>query len=67
MGDRLEQQVETLISAGTKTYLVEPDEASKNAIGLNPLAPETRIPAANAGRKQGHAIGEDLYRFWTLP
>jgi NTE family protein len=49
------------------TYLVEPDEASKNAIGLNPLAPETRIPAANAGRKQGHAIGEDLYRFWTLP
>jgi NTE family protein len=67
MGDRLEQQVETLISAGTKTYLVEPDEASKNAIGLNPLAPETRIPAANAGRSQGHAIGEDLYRFWTLP
>jgi NTE family protein len=67
MGDRLEQQVETLISAGTKTYLIEPDEASKNAIGLNPLAPETRIPAANAGRRQGHAIGEDLYRFWTLP
>jgi NTE family protein len=67
MGDRLEQQVETLISAGTKTYLIEPDEASKNAIGLNPLAPETRIPAANAGRSQGHAIGEDLYRFWTLP
>jgi NTE family protein len=67
IGDRLEQQVETLISAGTKTYLVEPDEASKNAIGLNPLAPETRIPAANAGRSQGHAIAEDLYRFWTLP
>jgi NTE family protein len=63
-GDSLEQQIETLKSAGGKTYLVEPDEASKNAIGLNPLAPETRIPAANAGRSQGHAIAQDIARFW---
>jgi hypothetical protein len=33
---------------------------------LNPLAPETRIPAANAGRSQGHAIARDIARFWTL-
>ena len=63
-GDTLEQQIETLMSAGGKTYLVEPDEASKSAIGLNPLAPETRIPAANAGRSQGHAIAQDIARFW---
>jgi NTE family protein len=63
-GDTLEQQIETLKSAGGKTYLVEPDEASKSAIGLNPLAPETRIPAANAGRSQGHAIAQDIARFW---
>jgi NTE family protein len=63
-GDTLEQQVETLKSAGGKTYLVEPDEASKSAIGLNPLAPETRIPAAKAGRSQGHAIAQDIARFW---
>jgi len=64
-GDALEQQVETLQSAGGKTYVVEPDEASKSAIGLNPLAPETRIPAAKAGRSQGHAIAQAIARFWT--
>jgi NTE family protein len=65
-GATLEQQIETLRSAGGKTYLVEPDVASKSAIGLNPLAPETRTPAAKAGRSQGHAIAEDVARFWTL-
>jgi NTE family protein len=63
-GETLEQQVETLESAGGKTYVVEPDEASKSAIGLNPLAPETRVPAANGGRSQGHAIAKDIARFW---
>jgi NTE family protein len=63
-GDSLEQHIEILKSAGGKTYLVEPDNASKKAIGLNPLAPETRMPAAKAGRSQGHAIAEDMARFW---
>ena len=64
-GESLEQQVEILRNAGGKTYLVEPDQASKNAIGLNPLAPETRTPAARAGRSQGHAIAEDVALFWS--
>ncbi len=64
-GETLEQQVETLEGAGGKTYLVEPDKTSKNAIGLNPLAPETRAPAANAGRSQSHAIAKDIARFWS--
>jgi NTE family protein len=64
-GDTLEQQIEALKSAGGKTYLVEPDEASKSAIGLNPLAPETRIPAAKAGRRQGHGIARDTALFWS--
>jgi NTE family protein len=64
-GETLEQQIEILQSAGGKTYLVEPDAPSKNAIGLNPLAPETRTPAAKAGRNQGHAIAEDIARFWS--
>jgi NTE family protein len=64
-GVSLEQQIETLESAGGKTYLVEPDELSKSAIGLNPLAPETRVPAARAGRNQGHAIAEDVACFWS--
>ncbi len=64
-GQTLEQQVEILRSAGGKTYLVEPDQASKRAIGLNPLAPETRAPAAKAGRSQGHAIAKDIAPFWS--
>jgi NTE family protein len=64
-GESLEQQVETLRSAGGKTYLVEPDEASKSAIGLNPLAPETRTPAATAGRRQAHDIAKDIAFFWS--
>jgi NTE family protein len=63
-GESLEQQVEILRNAGGKTYLVEPDQTSKSAIGLNPLAPETRTPAAQAGRSQGNAIAEDISRFW---
>ena len=64
-GESLEQQVEILRNAGGKTYLVEPDQASKSAIGLNPLAPKTRTPAARAGRSQGHAIAEDVALFWS--
>ena len=63
-GDSLEQQVEILKSVGGKAYVVEPDKMSTGAIGLNPLAPETRLPAAKAGRSQGHAIAEDIARFW---
>jgi NTE family protein len=63
-GESLEQQVETLKSTGGETYVVEPDQTSKSAIGLNPLAPETRGPAAKAGRSQGHAIANDIARFW---
>src|ERR1700723_2018897 len=65
-GESLEQQVEILRSAGGEAYLVEPDQASKRAIGLNPLAPKTRTPAARAGRSQGHAIAEDVALFWSL-
>ncbi|MEV4314265.1 patatin-like phospholipase family protein [Actinocrispum sp. NPDC049592] len=42
-----------LRAAGAEVTVIEPDEASKAAIGLNPLDPATRTPAANAGRAQG--------------
>ncbi|ALG15266.1 patatin [Kibdelosporangium phytohabitans] len=35
--------------------VISPDEASAAAIGLNPLDPRTRAPAAEAGRAQGRA------------
>ncbi len=45
-----------LQAAGADVTVIEPDEASKEAIGVNPLDPATRTPAANAGRAQGARI-----------
>src|SRR5487761_421262 len=44
-----------LRSDGSVVTVIEPDEASRAAIGANPLDPGTRVPAANAGRAQGRA------------
>jgi NTE family protein len=38
---------------GTQVIVIEPDQASADAIGINPLDPGTREPAARAGRAQG--------------
>ena len=40
---------------GTEVTVLTPDAASAAAIGLNPLDPATRTPAAQAGRAQGRA------------
>jgi NTE family protein len=61
----LQEQLDTLKHAGAKTYLIEPDQTSRTAIGLNPLLPATRKPAAEAGRKQAKAIANDLNHFWA--
>ena len=61
----LQEQLDILGNAGAQTYLVEPDRASRTAIGINPLLPETRKPAAEAGRAQAKPIAEDLNHFWS--
>jgi NTE family protein len=60
----LREQIEILENASTQTCLVEPDDHSRSAIGINPLLPETRKPAAEAGRAQAQAIAKDLKHFW---
>lgn len=45
--------VAQLRSEGSAVTVIAPDAASVAAIGLNPLDPATRIPAAQAGRAQG--------------
>ncbi|MFF8943560.1 patatin-like phospholipase family protein [Streptomyces sp. NPDC014864] len=52
----LERTVDELRAQGAEVAVVEPDEASKDAIGANALDPATRRPAAEAGRAQGHAL-----------
>jgi len=64
-GSGLSEQIEILEQAGSKTYLVTPDAKSRRAVGLNPLAPETRRPAAKAGREQGRGTAADLADFWN--
>lgn len=61
----LQQQLDTLKNAGAQTYVVEPDQPSRTAIGINPLLPETRKPAAEAGRAQAKPIADDLSHFWA--
>jgi NTE family protein len=61
----LQEQLDILKNAGAKTYLIEPDDQSRKAIGLNPLLPQTRKPTAEAGRAQAHTIAKDLEYFWN--
>ncbi|MEV7127295.1 patatin-like phospholipase family protein [Streptomyces sp. NPDC093260] len=52
----LERALAELRAQGAEVAVIEPDEASKAAIGTNPLDPATRTPAAEAGRAQGRAL-----------
>jgi NTE family protein len=63
-GGNLEAQIGVLKAAGGEAYVVQPDNASKIAMGADPLSPETRIPAAEGGCRQGKVISEDVARFW---
>lgn len=64
-GGDLKAQIELLEEAGSRTYLLDPDSKSRKAIGLNPFAPETRGPAARAGRKQGQSTASNIRPFWN--
>jgi NTE family protein len=52
----LDGAVAGLRAAGAEVATVAPDDRSKQAIGVNPLDPATRTPAAEAGRRQGTAL-----------
>ena len=52
----LDQAVAELRGSGAEVAIVEPDEASRAAMGRNPLDPSTRRPAAEAGRAQGRGL-----------
>jgi len=45
--------VARLRADGSQVTVIAPDQASVAALGINPLDPATRIPAARAGRAQG--------------
>jgi NTE family protein len=51
----LRDVVRQLRADGSAVTVIEPDQASRAAVGANPLDPATRTPAAQAGRAQGRA------------
>lgn len=51
----LRDVVGQLHADGSTVTVIEPDQASRAAMGANPLDPATRTPAAQAGRAQGQA------------
>jgi NTE family protein len=59
----LSTQIDELQQLGARIRVIEPDDAARQAIGDNRLSPTARIPAAEAGRAQGRAIGADIAIF----
>jgi len=49
----LRGEIGVLEVGGARVVLIEPDAAARTAMGLNPLDPTRRGPAAEAGRVQG--------------
>jgi NTE family protein len=60
----LRVQLESLQNNSVRVRLIEPDAASKAAIGLNPFDTEKRTAAAQAGRRQGHERAKEIVAFW---
>ena len=61
----LNDEIQLLEEAGSKTSLLNPDSKSQKAMGLNPFSPETRGPAARAGRQQGQSTASNIRAFWN--
>jgi NTE family protein len=51
----LREVVASLRDGGAHVTVLSPDDASRSAMGANPLDPAIRVPAAEAGRAQGRA------------
>lgn len=47
-----------------RVLMINADAVSQEAMGANPLDPESRIPAARAGRDQGRRVAAEIEAFW---
>jgi NTE family protein len=63
-GFHLEDQVTALEAAGSAILAICPDDAAREAMGLNPLDPAVRRPCALAGRVQGRTLAARLSELW---
>lgn len=54
-GNDLASQVAALREGGSRVEVIKPDDASREAMGVNQMDPATRAPSARAGFEQGKA------------
>lgn len=62
-GAGLPAEINALEAKGVRVVVVEPDAATRNAMGLNVLDPATRAPTAEAGRAQGRREAQQIRSF----
>jgi NTE family protein len=65
LGAGLAAEIAALEREGSQVLVIEPDEASLAAIGLNPLDPATRQPSALAGRAEGRERAASVAAVWS--
>lgn len=64
-GFHLTDAVAALEAAGSKVLVIDPDPASRAAMGANPLDPAVRRPSAEAGLAQGLRLAASVGAFWS--
>lgn len=64
-GYHLSDAVAALEASGSKVLVIQPDPATRAAMGANPLDPAVRKPSAEAGFIQGKAIAHSVGKFWS--
>jgi NTE family protein len=60
----LREEVQELRRRGSTVLVLHPDEASRTAMGPNPLDPSIREATASAGREQGRREAESVAGLW---
>jgi NTE family protein len=60
-------ELKELEKSGAQVMVITPDEAALEAKGLNPMVPEKRSDAAQAGHRQGQEMAREVKIFWELP
>jgi NTE family protein len=62
--DRPAQQAAAL-GPPDRTTVVSPSDAALTAIGRNPLSPDRRAAAAEAGRRQAAEVADRVGKVWN--
>jgi len=57
-------QIGVLLPLRQRAFIVQSDDAARAAFGTNPLDPAVRVPALEAGLRQGQELAAALGKYW---